>query len=142
MGIDLRQQPTTDENVRYVTQLPGKAGRKMVVTGRQFDAVAGDTTHDDYTLAETRELQGAWMEVVNHQKGDYIELTVRGNLGEGEEELGKFAETIYVPASGKIDQIVSESTVSFPPTFKVRLSYHAVAGGETREVYAWLRMRH
>jgi len=144
MSIDLRDCPKTDEGVQYVTQLPGKSGRQMLVKGLQFDAPAGQDTPEDHVLPETRELQGAAVEVKNNAKGDYIELQVVAPEGSPYEGavLGTFGETVYIPPSGKIDPIISESTVSFPAGFKFRLKYHAEAGGETREVYATLRMRH
>jgi len=138
--MDLRSPPKSDEGVTYFTQLPGKAGRKMV-EGVKFDAEKNATTHNDQAYGETREIQGAWLEVANHEPGDYIELALRGNLGGGEIELGKHGETIFIPPSGKIEQIVSEGTVSFPSGFKLRISYFSVDAGVTRTVYAWYRMR-
>jgi len=144
MSIDLRSCPKTDEGIQYVTQLPGKSGRQMLVKGLQFDAPAGQDTPEDHVLPETRELQGAALEVVNHEKGDYIELLVAAPDGPPYEGavLGKFGETVFIPPSGVISPIISESTVSFPAGFKFRLLYHAESGGETREIYATLRMRH
>ena len=132
---------TNEEGVMRVMLVPGKEDRKMVVRGIKFDAVKNDTSHHDSDFSETREIQGAWLEVANHEPGDYIEMTVRGNLGEGEVELGKHGELIYIPPSGKIEQIVSEGTVSFPSGFKLRMTYVAVDAGVTRTVYAWYRMR-
>ena len=142
--MDFRESPKTDENVQYVTLLPGKSGRHMLVKGIQFSAPPDADTPADLLLTETRELQGAALEVTNHEKGDYIELMVAAPAGPPYEGavVGKFGETIYIPPSGHIDPIVSESTVSFPAGFTFRLLYHAVAGGQTREVYATLRMRH
>lgn len=130
-----------EEGIQRVMIVPGKEDRRMVVHGIKFDAIANQTTHDDHTYSETREIQGAWLEVVNHEIGDYVELSIRGDLGEGEVELGKHGETIYIPPSGKIEQIVSEGTVSFPAGFKLRMSYVAVDAGSTRTIYAWYRMR-
>lgn len=145
MGMDLRQRPETDEGVSYFTQLPGKHGRKMCVKGVQFDPPADAATPHDKVFEETREIQGAWFEVVNSEKGDYVELLIvmpAGVMGNPEEVIvGQFAETLYIPPSGRVGQIVSESTVSFPAGFKLRMVYTAVAAGETREVYAWYRMR-
>ena len=142
--MDFRECPKTDENVQYVTLLPGKSGRHMLVKGFQFDANAGQDTPMDFALTETTELQGAALEVINHEKGDYLELMVCAPDGEpyNGAVVGKFGETVYIPPSGHIDPIVSESTVSFPAGFKFRLLYHAESGGETREIYATLRMRH
>jgi hypothetical protein len=144
--MDLRDRPETDEGVAYVTQLPGKYGRKMCVKGIQYDAPADAATPHDEVFAETREIQGAWFEIINAMKGDHVELFIvmpadYGGSGNPETVVGQFAETLYIPPSGKIGQIVSESTVSFPPGFLLRMVYTAVAGGETREVYAWYRMR-
>jgi len=132
---------TNEEGIMRVMVVPGKEDRKMVVTGRKFSAAINQDTHDDATFAETREIQGAWVEVADHEPGDYLEMTVRGDLGDGEVELGKHGETIYIPPSGKIEQIVSEGTVSFPPGFKLRMTYHAVDAGTPRTVYCWYRMR-
>lgn len=131
----------SDEGVQKVMLVPGKMERKMVVHGIKFDAPINQTTHQDDIYPETREIQGAWLEVENHQPGDYVELSVRGDIGYGEMELGKHGETIYIPPSGKIEQIVSEGTVSFPPGFKLRMTYVAVDAGETRTIWAWYRMR-
>jgi hypothetical protein len=116
----------------------------MLVKGVLFDAPADGNATSDYLLAETMELQGAALEVKNNQKGDYLELMVVAPDGEpyNGAVVGKFGETIYIPPSGHIDPVISESTVSFPAGFKFRLLYHSEAGGETREVYATLRMRH
>jgi hypothetical protein len=129
----------TPEGASYVTLLPGKAGRLLIIEGIQFDATADQDTIGDLTLSETREIQGAVVEVANHEKGDYVELLA---LAPDDSVVGAFANTVYIPPSGKIDPIVSESTVSFPAGFKFRLKYHAVAGGSTREVYVAFRMRH
>ena len=144
MSIDLRSAPKTDEGVAYVTQLPGKSGRHLLVKGLQFDAPPNQDSSSDLLLTETRELQGAALEVANREKGDYVELVVAAPDGPPYEGavVGKFGETVYIPPSGRIDPIISESTVSFPAGFKFRLVYHAVAGGTTREIYATLRMRH
>jgi len=138
-GAPPASPPMTDEGVSYVTLLPGKSGRVMLIEGVQFDANAGDTIPYDLVLAETREIQGAWVTVANNEKGDYIELQV---LTPTNEVVGIFAKTVYIPPDGKIDPIVSESTVSFPPGFKFRLEYTAVSGGATREIYGGFRMRH
>lgn len=130
-----------EEGVMYVAQVPGKPGRKMCITGIMLTAPAGATSHSDIDFAETREVQGAWFEADNHEPGDYVEMVLRGDLGAGEMDLGKFGETVYIPPSGKVDQVVSEGTVSFPPGFKLRMSYVAVAGGATRTLYGWYRMR-
>lgn len=132
---------TNEEGILKVMVVPGTDGRKMVVRGDKFNAPINQTTHSDLTFSETREIQGAWVEIANHEPGDYVELSIRGDLGEGEVELGQHGETIYIPPSGKIEQIVSEGTVSFPPGFKMRLSYTAVNSGSTRVIYAWFRMR-
>ena len=144
MGIDLRDQPRTDEGVHYVTPLPGKSGRVMIVKGIQFDAPLNADTNGDYLLTETRELQGAAMEVKNNEKGDYVELMVKAPEGAPYNGaiVGVFGETVYIPPDGVIQPIVSESTVSFPAGFTFRLMYHAVNAGQTREIYATLRMRH
>jgi len=136
--------PVTDEGVIYVTQLPGKSGRLLVLGGLQFDAPKNADTSGDMVLTETRELQGATVEVVNREKGDYVELLVIAPDGApyNGAVVGQFAETIYIPPSGKIDPIVSESTASFPSGFKFRLKYHAIDAGDTREVYVVFRMRH
>ena len=131
--------PQTDEGVQYVTLLPGKSGRLLLIEGIQFDAPANQDTNGDLTLEETREIQGAVVEVANHEKGDYVELLA---IAPNDSVVGGFAYTVYIPPSGKIDPIVSESTASFPSGFKFRLKYHAVAGGSTREVYVAFRMRH
>ena len=129
------------EMVQKVMLVPGNVDRKMVVHGVKFDAPKNTATHEDHTYSETREIQGAWLEVANHEPGDYIELSLRGDLGAGEVELGQHGETIYIPPSGKIEQIVSEGTVSFPSGFKLRMTYVAVDAGITRTVYGWYRMR-
>lgn len=136
--------PKTDEGVQYVTILPGKSGRMLIIEGIQFDASADADTNGDLTLTETREIQGAVVEVANHEKGDYVELLVAAPDGEPYygAVVGQFAKTVYIPPSGKIDPIVSESTASFPAGFKFRMKYHAVAGGSAREVYVAFRMRH
>jgi len=136
--------PKTDEGVQYVTILPGKSGRMLLIEGLQFDAPADADTNGDLVLSETREIQGAVVEVANAEKGDYVELQVVAPDGPPYEGavVGQFAITVYIPPSGKIDPIVSESTASFPAGFKFRLRYHAVAGGSTREVYVAFRMRH
>ena len=144
--MDLRKPPTTDEGVTYVTQLPGKEGRKMCVKGIQYDPPADAATPHDEVFGETREIQGAWFEVTNREKGDYVELFIvmpADYMGQGNPEtvVGQFAETLYIPPSGQVGQIVSESTVSFPASFILRMVYKAVATGEAREVYAWYRMR-
>jgi hypothetical protein len=143
-GAAITGPPTTDEGVQYVTLLPGKSGRMLVIEGLQFDATPDGDTNGDLELAETREIQGAVVEVANHEKGDYVELQVVAPDGDpyNGAVVGQFANTVYIPPSGKIDPIVSESTVSFPAGFKFRLKYHAVAGGSTREVYVAFRMRH
>lgn len=133
--------PKTDEGAIYATLLPGKTGRTLVVTGVKFTSPANTTTHEDKSFPQTREIQGAAVEVNGNEEGDYIEVSLRGDLGEGEIEVGKFGETIYIPPSGKIDQIVSEGTVSFPSGFKLRASYTAVNSGSTRKVYIDYRMR-
>jgi hypothetical protein len=137
--------PRTDEGVEYMTLLPGKAGRKMCVTGIKFDAADNDQTDNDKSFAETREIQGAWLEVENHQPGDYVELFVvmPANPPDVPDEVivGQFGETVYIPPSKKVEQIVSEGTVSFPAGFKIRMRYHAASGGTTRTVYAWYRLR-
>lgn len=137
-------QPRTDENVAYVTQLPGKSRRLMIVEGLQFDASANQDTNGDYELAETRELQGVALEIANREKGDYVNLQVVAPEGPPFEGavVGEFGKTVYIPPSGRIDPIVSESTASFPAGFKFRLVYHAVDAGTTREVYVMFRMRH
>ena len=141
MGMDLRNPPTTDEGTQYVSILAGKSGRRMVIHGIKFDVPIDQTIDDDHTYPETREIQGAWLEVAGHEPGDYIEISLRGII-EGEEiELGKFGETIFIPPSGKIEQVNSEATVSFPAGFKLRMTYFAVNAGGTRTVYGWYRMR-
>ena len=132
---------TNEEGIQRVMIVPGKADRRMVVHGLKFDAPINMTTHDDHAFEDTREIQGAWLEVAGHEPGDYVELSVRGDLGAGEIELGKHGESIYIPPSGKVDQIVSEGTVSFPPGFKLRMTYVAINAGSTRTVYGWYRMR-
>ena len=84
------------------------------------------------------------MEVANREKGDYVELVVAAPDGEPYNGVvvGQFGKTVYIPPSGKIDPIISESTVSFPTGFKFRLVYHAVNSGSAREVYVVFRMRH
>lgn len=140
MTTDL--SPRADENaVSYVTMLPGKPGRRMCVTGVKFEATQNTTTNNDKDFPEVREIQGAWLDVTDHEPGDYIELTFRGNIGAGEIELGKFGETIYIPPSGQVVQIVSEGTVSIPVGFKLRMSYFAVAAGSMRTVYGYYRLR-
>lgn len=126
------------EMIARVMIVPGKAERKMIITGVRFSATAGQTTPHDKVFAETREIQGAWIEVGNHQPGDYIELTIHTNEGV---EVGKFAETSYIPPSGKVDQIVSEGTVSLPAGFKLRVTYYATSAGDVRDAYLWYRMR-
>jgi hypothetical protein len=125
--------------------LPGKPGRKMCVNGVKFNAAADNQQANDTAFSETREIQGAWLEVANHQPGDYVELQIvmPANPPDVPDEvvLGEFGETVFIPPSGKVEQIVSEGTVSFPAGFKLRMRYVAVAGGETRVVYAWYRMR-
>jgi len=135
--------PTTDEGVNYVTILPGKSGRMLIVEGIQFDALANADTEGDLVLVATRELQGASIEIANREKGDYIELLVVAPDGPPYEGavVGQFGKTVYIPPSGHIDPITSESTASFPAGFKFRMVYHAVSGGATREVYVVLRMR-
>jgi len=137
--------PRTDEGVEYITLLPGKTGRKMCVTGIRFEAAIDAITNHDKDFAETREIQGACVEVANHQPGDYVELSIimPANPPDIPDEVavGNFGETVYVPPSGKIEQIVSEGTVSFPAGFKIRMAYHATGGGAPRDVYAWYRLR-
>lgn len=138
MSRDFRERPVTDENVRYVSVLPGKPGRNMCVRGEKFDAVNDDDTEHDIIFSETREIQGAWLEVTNAEAGDYAELFI---LMPDDVLVGQFGETVFIPPSGKVEQIVSEGTVSFPSGFKLRLTYHAVSGGQTRTVYAFYRLR-
>lgn len=137
-------QPRTDENVAYVTQLPGKSKRLMIVEGVQFDAPKNAVTDEDFVLSETRELQGVAIEIANREKGDYVTLQVVAPEGEPYygAVVGEFGKTVYIPPSGRIDPIISESTASFPAGFKFRLKYHAVDLGVTREVYIVFRMRH
>lgn len=127
-----------EEGIARVMIVPGKSDRKMIITGVRFSAAAGAQTPFDKIFNETREIQGAWVEIGGHQPGDYLELTIHA---EDETEVGKFAESVYIPPSGKVDQIVSEGTVSFPPGFKLRVRYYAVAEGTTRDAYLWYRMR-
>lgn len=132
---------TNEEGILRVMVVPGKAERKMIVVGDKFDANQNTTTYGDKSFAEVREIQGAWLEVTGHEPGDYIELTIRGDLGEGEIDLGKHGETLYIPPSGKIEQIVSEGTVSLQAGWKLRVAYVAVSTGSPRTVYTFYRMR-
>jgi hypothetical protein len=137
---DEAKKPATidADGTLYVAMLPGKQGRKMCVTGIMFDAPAGEETDGDLTFPETREIQGSGMEVANHQPGDYAELHICAPDGTS---VGQFGEMVYIPPSGKIDQIVSEGTVGFPPGFRLRLRFVAAEAGGVRTVYAWHRLR-
>jgi hypothetical protein len=126
------------EMVQKVMLVPGNVDRKLMVTGIKFDANQNTTTDYDKTFAETREIQGAWLEVANHEPGDYVELFI---CMPDDTPVGQFGESIYIPPSKKVEQIVSEGTVSFPSGFKLRMTYVAVDAGITRAVYGWYRMR-
>jgi hypothetical protein len=131
-------QPVDDQGAPYVSLSLGKPGRKLCIKGSKFDAPANAITPDDVSFAEEREIQGSWLEVTNHQPGDYVEMLIC--LPDGT-PVGQFGETVYIPPSGKIDQIVAEGTAKIPAGIKVRLSYVAVDSGSTRTVYVWHRMR-
>jgi hypothetical protein len=122
----------------YVSLLLGQPGLKLCIKGAKFDAPANQTTDNDVSFAQVREIQGSWCEVAGHQPGDYVEMKLC--LPDGT-VLGQFGETVYIPPSGKIDPIVAEGTVSFPAGLLIRMSYTAVDAGTVRTVYAWHRLR-
>jgi len=136
-GEALPVAPLDPEGVPYVSLLLGEPGLKLCIKGIKFDAVQNTVTNGDVAFSEKREIQGSWFEVVGHEPGDYIEMF----LVAGETVVGQFGETVYVPPSGQLDQIVAEGTVSFPAGVKIRLAYTAVSAGTTRTVYGWHRMR-
>lgn len=131
-------QPVDDQGAPYVSLCLGKPGRRLCIKGTKFDAVINETTNNDITFSEDREIQGSWVEVVNHEPGDYVEMIAC--LPDGT-PVGQFGETVYIPPSKKIDQIVAEGTAPLPTGFKLRLAYTAVNTGSTRTVYVWHRLR-
>lgn len=138
-GVAESSDPIVQDGVMYVAQVPGKPGRTMVITGRRFAGVIGGSANDDVSFEHTRELQGARVEVVSHAAGDYLEMFVCMPDGT---PVGQFAEHVYIPPSGLIEQVVSEGTVGFPAGFLVRTVYHSVAStGEAPDVYVWYRFR-
>lgn len=138
IGQEGDAEPKTSDGARYTAVLPGKPGRKMVIKGTKFDAAVNATTDNDLTFGETREIQGAWLEVANAQPGDYLDLHICDPDGVS---VGQHGESVYIPPSGKIEQVISEGTASFPPGYKLRARYVAVDAGTTRTVYCWYRMR-
>ena len=122
----------------YVSLLLGKPGLQLCIKGSKFDAPANQSTDDDISFAEDREIQGSWFEVLNHQPGDYVEFFVCMPDGT---PVGQFGETVYVPPDGTIDQIVSEGTAPLPAGIKLRFRYVAINAGVTRIVYVYHRMR-
>lgn len=131
-------QPIDDQGAPYVSLCLGKPGRKLCIKGTKFDALANATTNDDVTFAEEREIQGSWLEVADHQPGDFVEMLVC--LPDGT-PVGQFGETVFIPPSKKIDQIVAEGTAPLPAGLKLRLAYTAANSGVTRTVYVWHRLR-
>jgi len=130
--------PVDPQGAPYVSLLLGAPGLKLCIKGAKFNAPANQTTNSDVSFAETREIQGSWLEVTGNQPGDYVEFKLC--LPDGT-VIGQFGETVYIPPSGKIDPIVAEGTVSFPAGILVRMSYIAVDAGSVRTVYAWHRLR-
>lgn len=138
-------QPVSVENtlkssdgVQKVMLVPGQPDRLLVVKGIKFNAPQDTTTVQDTVFGETRELQGSWLEVSGAEPGDYLELSIHTPDGM---KLGQHGESVYIPPSGRIEQITSEGTVSFPAGFKLRITYVAAPAGATRTVFAWYRMR-
>ena len=122
----------------YVSLLLGKPGLQLTIRGAKFDAIPNQSTDNELSFAEDREIQGSWFEVAGHQPGDYVELYVCMPDGT---PVGQFGEMVYVPPYGAIDQIVSEGTAPLPAGFKIRFRYVAVDAGSTRTVYVFHRMR-
>jgi len=137
-GCNAKIDQRSDEGVSKVMLVPGQVDRKMVITGIRFDAGPNSTTDNDKSFGETREIQGGQAEVANFVAGDYVELTIHAPDGT---KLGQYGETLFIPPSGKIDQIVSEGTVSIPAGFKLRTTYVSVNSGNIRTVYCWYRLR-
>ena len=129
----------TEYGIQRMNISPGKPGLKMVVVGRMFTASLNQTTDDDVSFAEERELQGAWLQVSDHTPGDYVELfAVHPMAG----VVGQFGETIYIPPDGIIPPANSEGVEVIPAGIKLRLSYTSVAAsGTAPEVYGYFRMR-
>jgi hypothetical protein len=138
-GEPVTPDPIYDpQGAPYVSLLLGKPGLKLCIKGTKFDAPINATTNDDVTFPQDREIQGSWLEVANHQPGDYVEMLVC--LPDGT-IVGQFGETVFIPPSGKIDQIVAEGTAPLPAGIKLRLAYTAVNSGVTRVAYVWHRLR-
>jgi hypothetical protein len=138
-GEPVPAAPIDPQGAPYVSLLLGMPGLQLCIKGTMFTVPPGQTVNDDLVFDKYREIQGSWLEVSGVQPGDFAEMFLV--TPDGAEVLGQFGETVYLPPSGRLDQIVSEGTAGFPPGVKLRLSYTAVSAGTTRTIYGWHRMR-
>jgi hypothetical protein len=130
---------TRSDGVQRVQLVPiSVPGMNLVLKGSRFLATLNATTNHDVTFEEARDLGGAWVEVRDHADGDSIELqVVHPN---GTTVLGQFGETVYIPPSGILPQIISEGSESIPAGVKIRFKYNCIATvGTQPDIYCFLR---
>lgn len=124
-----------------------KVGTVLVVHGGRFLAELSPdgnphVTDHHVTFAEERALQGAFAEVADHDPEDTIDLLIThpGPTPPAGTVLGQFGETLPVPPSGRMPDVVSEGTTEIPAGIQVTLRYTTKKQtGNQPAVYAYLR---
>lgn len=113
----------------------------LFIHGTEFMADCTDVnngvTEHDFNPNEDREIEGALCHVYDHEPGDRLDLEFWAPTGQAEPNhevmVGRNGCDVYVPPSGEIPEIRSETTKPLPSGVFVRIRYTCVrAGGGTK----------
>jgi hypothetical protein len=120
-GVSLVLPP---QSVRI--QETAMADRQLDMKGILFTAALDSETLFDISFGEDRELQMVHCFVKDNALGDYVEMTV--HIPDSSDfEVGKFADTMYIPPDGRITPEPAFDTTTVPAFFVIRVHYVSVA---------------
>lgn len=108
-------------------------GLNLFLHGIEFEATAGKVTEFNFVLPEEREIEGARAHVYNHEPGDRLDMEFWAPTGleapaPTELMVGRNACDVYIPPTGELPEIRSNTAKLLPAGLMLRVRYHSESG--------------